>query len=273
MKEKAAIIVSSKDPAGINIKENLLKFFEETGETFEGSKIYKKGNLKLYTTKKDSILSENIDKKIDAGFFLFATKHQSAAGKESFTVHSIGNFGDAKYGGKNKELVQTNPNLVKELINKLKNKAKGTNHEITIEATHHGPYMEKPCTFIEIGSNKKSWENKDYGKIIAETITEVFDIPINQYKTFIVLGGSHYNHIANKILLETDYTIGHICPKHQLQNLDYNLLKQMKEKSNSDEVILDWKGLSQNKRDVIKLLEKTKTNYKKSKELFNKDSV
>ena len=41
-----------------------------------------------------------------------------------------------------------------------------------MEATHHGPLIDKPCVFIEIGSSETDYTNRRAGFIIAKTIYE-----------------------------------------------------------------------------------------------------
>ena len=60
---QTAIIISQKDIAGLNIKNSLLNYFRKNNEKFEDSEVYELDNLKMYTTNKDSIHCENIDKK------------------------------------------------------------------------------------------------------------------------------------------------------------------------------------------------------------------
>ena len=75
---RIAIIASSKDPAGINIRGNLMELFDfdKTNETFDNNPIFrhskiKNKNIKLYLINDDLIFSENLDKKIDADDFIF----------------------------------------------------------------------------------------------------------------------------------------------------------------------------------------------------------
>ena len=86
-----------------------------------------------------------------------------------------------------------------------------------------------------------------------------------RYRSCIVLGGSHYNSVAKKIILNTEYSVGHVCPKHNLKNLDSEMLKQMIEKSDDkvELVVIDWKGLGDEKQRVLKLLEENNIKYKR----------
>ena len=77
-------------------------------------------------------------------------------------------------------------------------------HELTMEATHHGPFVDKPAVFVEIGSTEKEWNDKNNGKIIAETIMSGLNDENENYKIAVGIGGGHYCNNFNKLVLRTD---------------------------------------------------------------------
>lgn len=265
-----AIIISKTDEAGMNIYSHLEKEFSAFS--------HKNMIVEIKLIDKEHIHAENIDKEINADLFIFATKHKSEADKKTLCVHPIGNFGfNNFYGGKQNTLVKTSPVLIKQLfceMKKLKQTYSALNEfEVTVEQTHHGPYLEKPALFIEIGSTEKEWTNPDAGKIISNTIFNVLSSinPLNiamHSKTVCILGGGHYSQIANKILERTELCIGHICSKYALEHLNEDLIIQMKEKSNADFFVIDWKGCGKEKERVVGLLDKLSFEWKKSKNIL-----
>ena len=86
----------------------------------------------------------------------------------------------------------------------------------------------------------------------------------NSYEPVFVVGGSHYNHVANKAMLQSNLAVGHICAKYNLKNLDMSLIKQAMEKCSARLVLLDWKGLGKEKERVVSLLEENRILYKRS---------
>ncbi len=298
---KTAIITSKKDIAGMNIKESLINLFnfKKLDETFDNNPVYELndqnpiknnsislkskifGNLensknfqskntkkiiKIYTIDGDTIYSEYIDRKIDADLFIFATRHSAKSGLKTLCVHAPGNWGKAEYGGSERKLCAVLPSYIKEAFLVLNEFVENIDYEKTLEATHHGPHLEKPCFFIEIGSSEKEWRDKKAADIIAKTIVRVLEEENKKYKTAIAVGGPHYCETFNKIVLRTDIAIGHICPKYMLSELDEELIKQAIEKTSEkvNFILLDWKGLGKEKQKIIGLLKKLNVEYKRS---------
>ncbi|MBI2522899.1 hypothetical protein HYW19_00765 [Candidatus Woesearchaeota archaeon] len=322
-----AIISSTKDIASTNIKENLISNFKfnKLDEQFDRNSIFqltinnKNGNsneiIRLYTINSELIFTDDLDKKIDADVFIFISKHRAQEDRASLTCHAIGNFGNAEFGGKDGVLCYSNPELLKKLFIELDNNAKEP-YEATLEATHHGPYMEKPVCFVELGSNEKYWKDNNGGFIVANSLVSALekfdgfatmkndalnqknnktDCSINSnnnklkndkindnynnknlmernndYEPVFVIGGSHYNHIANKAMLQSNLAVGHICAKYNLENLDLNLIKQVIEKiiPKPKFALLDWKGLGKEKKRIVGLLEDNKIEYKRNDKVF-----
>ena len=71
---------------------------------------------------------------------------------------------------KKKTLCNSSALLQKTAFLKLNELTKNTKYQVTLECTHHGPFLEKPCMFIEIGSSIQQWKDKNAAKIIANTI-------------------------------------------------------------------------------------------------------
>jgi len=160
---KAAVIVSLKDPAGLNIRDSLLELFDfEKKDSY-----YVVGDISLYSVQQESINAEDIDDRIDADFFVFATKHQSSSGIRSLCVHAPGNWSKAELGGKSRQLCIAPCLYLKKALQLLDRSA--GEFEVVQECTHHGPFIKKPCMFIEIGSNEEQWQNKEAGNAIAKT--------------------------------------------------------------------------------------------------------
>ncbi|MDO8428356.1 MAG: D-aminoacyl-tRNA deacylase [Candidatus Diapherotrites archaeon] len=264
-----AIIVSKQDLAGLTIKQALLELveFKETKEEFDGNSVFefhsqKFGlefqNFKLYTINEFQVIADYVNK-ISADLFVFASKHASAKGIPSLTVHSIGNFGLAQLGGKENTICPTSAIIQASYLKALQKAKNGQNlaYEITMEATHHGPFLTKPSVFIELGSNETAWQDPLGGQIIAQTILET-DYSSKQNKLVaIALGGNHYCSSFNKLVLEKNYAIAFVCPKHGLTYLTKDLLSQMIVNTQEPvtEILIDSKSLGTEKPKVLDLLD------------------
>jgi len=271
------IISSSKDPAGVNIRNNLIELFDfdEINKTFDGNPIFQydkiqNKNIRLYLTGNDLIFSENIDKEINADVFIFASKHRSKENTPSFAVHPIGNWNKAEFGGKEKSLCPSSAILLKNMFVELNNLAKNSGYELTMEATHHGPYVEKPAVFVEVGSTEKEWSGKENGKIIAETLINGLKNENQNYKTAIGIGGPHYCSNFNKIALRTGIAFSHICPKYMLDKLNEELIRQAIEKTRekTDFIVLDWKGLGTEKQRIVEMLKNLNLEFRRADQIL-----
>lgn len=218
------IIISKKDEASLNISRILLSSYKWK----ERHGIYINDDRLLYFIENEHIYHDNVDKEIEKlGYnidtIIFASRHSSKIAKKTLSVHPIGNFGKAEYGGKDATLIKTNPLLMRNALQLIKEKNK-MDYEICYEATHHGPYVEKPTFFIEVGSTPKEWNDMKACKIIAEAIMEMNE---KNYKAAIGIGGGHYAPRFTDIALKKGVAFGHIAAKYAIDNLNESMLKKM----------------------------------------------
>lgn len=268
MNNNYAIICSNLDKASVNIKDSLIQDFkfQETSVIFENEVVFQNGNISLYTVNKELIYCENINNKIDANYFIFASKHQSKTKIPSLTVHSIGNWGSADLGGIKNKLVLSSALLQRDLFINL-NKI-SLEYEIINEATHHGPFLNKPSIFIEIGSTEKEWNNKETAKLIAKVIVETIKKEREIAKVAIGFGGLHTCTNFNKIIINNKVAIAHFCPKYALQYLNKEMIKESINKTieKVDYILLDWKGLKDEKQRILNDIKELNIDYKKTSE-------
>ncbi len=218
------IIVSKEDIASINIGKFLLsleKWKEKNGIYFSDDKI-------IYFIEDTHIYHDNIDKEIESKGYeidtiIFASRHASMAKRKTLTVHAVGNYSKAEYGGKDRKLVLCEPLLMRNALELLKEKDID-GYEVCYEATHHGPYLEKPCFFIEVGSTEKEWNDKKACKAIAEVILE---LERKNYDVAIGIGGGHYAPRFTDIAFNKKVAFGHIAAKYAIPYLNEKLIEEM----------------------------------------------
>ncbi|MCX6801075.1 MAG: D-aminoacyl-tRNA deacylase [Candidatus Diapherotrites archaeon] len=261
------VVNSSLDIAGKNIVKKMK-------DNFRGELIEK--NFKFLEVSDEIIFAKLGEKELGGiDLVVFASKHKSESGTPTLCCHAIGNFGKAEYGGRGGLLVPTNARVLANYLRGMQrlNEERGLGFEVSIEVTHHGPYLEKPSVFIEVGSTEKEWSNEKAVKIVAETIaTQTFSEGENKNsdKIAIGLGGTHYAPDFTKLVLRKNYSLGHICPSHYLQELNEEMLKQMVEKSGAEEVVLDWRGLKSHKQGVFEVCSKSDLPVKRVQDLLKK---
>ena len=273
MFQKYLIIASKKDKAGINICTQLAQFKENPVL----SSWAQKPNFDFYFVEEETIFTENLNlAKINQyDFIIFASKHQSEKKEKTLAVHSPGNFRSADCGGVQGKVCLASALFNKALYEKLNEQVKKfefNEYKVTLECTHHGPLIDKPCVFIEIGSTEIEWGNRRAGFIIAKTIQETIEeFKENKYKEIAVgLGGPHYCPSFNQIQLKSNVAIAHVISEYNMPITEAMILEAMKKTYEEvDFVIIDWKGLgkSEQRQQVIDILEKNYIQWKKTSDI------
>jgi len=240
------IISSTEDPASTNIKNSLLEqtTWEEHG-TFYNTPVYRHtsmNNLVIVTIPDKKIRHENIDTEIyeqlhiEPKIAIFLSRHRSKMGEPTLTVHPIGNYGDAKFGGKPKTLVPAAPRLMTHLLRLIKKNLQPTDlkYQVCYEVTHHGPFLKIPTLFVEVGSTEIQWQQKEPASIIASSLLELLakyhyeeeypnDIPV-----LLGIGGGHYAPRFTEVALAKKIAFGHMIPTYQIDggNIDDEILEK-----------------------------------------------
>lgn len=280
--QKIALVVSTQDAAGMNIRRALLELlaFEENKEVFQGHAVCYAGlggrNLMLITIEQDSIYAEHLDRDLAGSVFspdliIFLTKHQGGEGIQSLSCHSPGNWDKAEMGGSPKTLCPAPAAMLKAASIALKREADALGWIFSHEVTHHGPELDTPAMFMEIGSTEKEWPVEEAGQAVARAVKALLSERHEQRKTVLLLGGGHYSHYAEKLQLQSEYAMGHACPKFMLPFFGREMLRQALEKTVSTErpiVLLDWKGLGTEKVRLRELLESEGIEYDRSDRFF-----
>ena len=259
MYKKFLVVASKKDRAGTNIIKNLSQF--------EG------GNFELCHIEGEIIYTENLDlDKINQyDFIIFASKHKSEKQEKTLSLHSPGNWRDNVFGGQKRKVCRGSALFQKqafELLVKNRNEHHLNDYGVTLEATHHGPLIEKPCVFIEVGSTETEWTDRRAGFVVALTIKEVIEkFEENPYnEVAVAVGGPHYCQNFNKIQSNSNVAFCHVIPKYVLP-LTKEIIKEAIEKTEEevDFILLDWKGIGdlKERKNIIEILERNYIQWKK----------
>jgi len=273
MYEKYLIIASRKDLAGINITTQLSQFRQNPVLSSIGGT----SNFDFYLVEDEILYTENLDmEKINKyDFVIFASKHKSEKQEKTLSVHAPGNWRWAEFGGESEKVSRTSAFFQKQIFEKLNQNCERYHlerYKITLECTHHGPLINKPCIFIEIGSTETEWTDRKAGFVIAKTIKDMIqDFKTNPYnETAIGIGGPHYCPSFNKIQSNSNIAISHIIPQYVLP-LNEEMVREAIDKTDEevDFALLDWKGLGnvEQRQQVLDVLNKLYVRHKKTSEI------
>ncbi len=250
---KIAILFFTEDPASMTVQKQFLHYKDKLPSS-----------VVMHTVQEiRPIFADHVFRDVAADLYIFVTKHSSAAGVPSLTVHPPGNWFANDLGGERATLGVAPALFLAEGLLKLEeiNQRDNLQLEVVQECTHHGPTFLKPVFFIEIGSGPEQYGNEQYGKVIAETIYSLVSSPVeknlSKKKIAFGIGGTHYTPNFKKLILRENYAFGHVCPKYQLEHLTLAMIQQALEKTIPavEEIVVDWKGVG-NKETIKLLLEK-----------------
>ena len=242
------------DPAGSNMANYIAKDMDKKDNVFHGK------HFDLITIPTPAISADWIEEKYQYDGYVFLSKHASESGALALTCHSTGNFSDAQFGGFPKQIAIPHPHIQKSYMQHLwMKKDIFSRFEITIEATHHGPTaLHKPTIFIEIGTTQKEWTDKNLCESVAEIVIEEMSKEPLKHDVAICFGGTHYPKKFNKELIEGQFALGTVMPKHALDSLDDNLFSHILERNKEAKfTLVDWSSLGKNKQKVVDLVQTT----------------
>ena len=265
MRQITVLLISSTlDPASKNIKDEILNLSDwiEVNTFFE-KPVYQKKDMKdiiLITLPDRKITHENIEYEVKEKLnikpkqAIFLSKHTSKTGEPTLSVHPLGNYGEAKFGGKEKTLSTAAPKTMTQLLRILKKNAslEKLYHSICFEVTHHGPYMSIPTVFIEVGSTEEEWNNKKACRVLAKTLLDLFkkyhyeEDFSDKTQVVVGIGGGHYAPRFTDVALEKDIAFGHMIPNYHIKegNITDDMIKQALEKTpNSSGIYIHRKSM------------------------------
>ncbi len=259
------IVTSAEDVASMNIRSRLLEMadWKESGE-FEGSAVLTHGNYQMILIKDIHLHREYLDRDVENVLgkrydtFVFASRHRSESGLRTLTVHALGNYGNADFGGQPGKLVLTNPRLGTQALLLLRRYGDGLGFGISFEASHHGPYLETPTFFIEIGSGPDAWPEPEPAKAIARAILDLEKEDITGDDSIgIGFGGGHYAPRHTDVAERMKISMGHIVPDHAIGRVDGPMLDQIIEKTPGVSVAYFHKKAVRNPRkaELVAMLE------------------
>jgi len=246
-------VASKRDIAAMNIAEKLVTNhdFKSTTENFDGNPVFSKtlsnGNaMKLIYIEQDSVNTQSMVFPSPLRLLVFLSRHKSLSGTPTLSVHTPGNLGKANLGGLPRTVSISPASAMKEALKTMKaaQVEMGLKYEVSYECTHHGPSLNVPTMFVELGSSEKQWHDSEAAEAVARGALAAASASTAN-SAVLGIGGPHYNVKFTRKALETETAFGHIVPKYAMHELDSEILRQCVARTVEpvEKAVLDWKGI------------------------------
>jgi len=230
------IVVSGGDIASTNQAEELLKMCNWTElDLVEGLPAYSFMHARMWWMKDGCLWENDLDKRWEKETgeipteIIFPSRHSAASGNPSLTLHPIGTMqvphdSTPQYGGKAADCPPPNPRIAAwwRELNKVASDL--DDFDLSLETTHHGPWVETPSLFIEIGSTEATWGHEGAATLLAGIIYRGLGLDggdglgnwSGNGRVVITLGGGHYAPRGNFLAMHEDVWIGHMLATYAL---------------------------------------------------------
>ena len=248
------IVASRADKASMSMEKYILENVPFS-EPDSDNGMYEYGNYRLKLINErhlnyDQIPAEEKGLTPDISDVTFLSSHSSSAEVKSLTVHPTGNFAEAILGGKEKTLSVSSPEKMTPALRMLAEAYEGNGFEITLESTHHGPYLELPNYYIEIGTTENEWKDEAALRAVKEA---GFTEPDTASENFVGIGGGHYVPKITKYVMENSVNIGHLISKHDQDTITRQQIEEAVDKTPKCRgFVMDRKGCRGPVRAIVR---------------------
>lgn len=217
---KKLLVCSELDIPSANMRDCLMEIrdWEDAGSD-NGSKMLRDGDTYILSSDRwhidfEDVLDVSAKFGVDPDLVIFMSRHSSESGRPALTVHPIGNYHENNLGGKPMKLVRSCPDLMTDALRRISNLNDMEETQVTFEVTHHGPWLDRPSFFIEVGSDSSHWANKHAADILAHVLISNSG---NDYPVTVGVGGGHYAPRFTEAALELEVNFGHMVPNYQME--------------------------------------------------------
>ena len=218
------VVISELDPVAQGAAE-LWGTLPATGDRLDGVPIRRLSEEVLVVRRAGRhIHDERLDRNLPASVrslwptLVFPSIHRSAKNIPGMTVHALGNPGPAAdLGGRPGTLVPTDPRSATAVLRALAERAPAVGLPVSYEATHHGPELDLPAFFVEIGSGEVSDPPPEPVRVLAGCLTSI--VPDARDRVVLGVGGGHYAPHFSELALRRRWAFGHILSRHAHEGL------------------------------------------------------
>jgi len=219
------LVVAESDPVAVPVAARW-GTPPATGDHVDGAPIRRlaPGTL-LLRRPGPHIHDERLDRRLPRGVrddrptLVFPSIHRSEQNVRCLTVHPLGNPGStAEVGGSPRTLVPTDPRRMAAAVRLLSEGGAPLGFPATFEATHHGPELELPAMFVEIGYGTDPEPPADAVRVLADVIPTLEPDPGDRIA--LAAGGGHYAPHFTDLALRRRWAFGHLISRHAMLGLD-----------------------------------------------------
>ncbi len=262
------IVASNKDIASLNIKDQILNHypFRKASEIFQQNQLFtaeiNHKKIALITLSEESVREQNLPNAFpNVNLAVFISRHSSQSGKPTLSVHAPGNLGNAEFGGLSRKLSVSPATAMRDALKALMHYKEelSLTYEVSYECTHHGPSLDLPTMFVELGSSEYQWRDSKAAEAVAHaamSAIEKFSKPTSS--AVLGIGGTHYNQKFTRMALNDEAIFGHMIPKYVIGLIDCEILRQCIQMTfeSVSLAVLDWKGIkSEDKPNLLSSLQ------------------
>lgn len=270
------LVTSNKDVAGLNITRQILDHypFKVTGTSFQKNPVYhaqiNRKDVNLLALSEEAVNAQSLtDSFTKPDIVVFISRHSSTSGKPTLSVHTPGNIGTAELGGLPRQVSVSPATAMRDALKALSFFKEGMQleYEVSYECTHHGPSLNAPTMFVELGSTPEQWRDAKAAEAVAHAaISAISKFDKSENTAVLGIGGTHYNQHFTRMAIEDETVFGHMIAKYAVPLVDAEVLRQCVDKTleRVESAVLDWKGIkSQDKPQLLKALEEIGLPYRK----------
>jgi len=222
------------------------------------------------TLKEESVYAQNLTGSFsNLELVVFISRHSSVSGTPTLSVHTPGNLDKAELGGLPRKVSVSPSNAMRDVLKAMMQfkEEMQLSYEVSYECTHHGPSLNVPTMFAELGSSIKQWNDLKAAEAVAHaTIKAISEYGESPATAVLGIGGPHYNQKFSRIALGKEMAFGHMIPKYAIPYIDAEVLRQCVEKTleKVELAVLDWKGIKGEHKSKLKgMLEEISISFEK----------
>ncbi|KAK1311046.1 D-aminoacyl-tRNA deacylase [Acorus calamus] len=236
------VVATTVDPASVGPASAFLAMPGwHPGPPLQDIPSFVNGDVRLLKHDNSIIAEDYLDKRWEEATgevvdeVIFLSKHTAVSNRPALTVHPIGiphlrEDETPLQGGKPGWAGPPNPRIgpwLRHLKKIAENNGLIPEFEVTLEGTHHGPTVDTPTLFVEIGSTEEYWKRQDAAQAVALLLWEGLGLGggsgignwngnSEKNKVLLGLGGGHYVPRQMDVVRKDGVWVGHLLSGYSI---------------------------------------------------------